>query len=214
MSEAPQRNKADKRSLITEAAVEVFAERGFHQARVSDIARRAGVADGTIYLYFKNKEDLLLSVFEEKMDELLAGLRDALADTSDPIERIRRFARFHFDQVRENRSVSEVLQVELRLSNKFLKEYRPEKLWAYLGVFGQIVREGQAAGLFRPDVEPFITMWAFFGAMDEIAMQWVLSRKTDRFALETAANQVAEIFIRGLLADGSSADPVHGKEEP
>lgn len=214
MSEAPQRNKADKRSLITEAAVEVFAERGFHQARVSDIARRAGVADGTIYLYFKNKEDLLLSVFEEKMDELLAGLRDALADTSDPLERIRRFARFHFDQVRENRSVSEVLQVELRLSNKFLKEYRPEKLWAYLGVFGQIVREGQAAGLFRAEVDPFITMWAFFGAMDEIAMQWVLSRKTDRFALETAASQVAEIFIRGLLADGSSADPVHGKEEP
>lgn len=214
MSEAPQRNRSDKRSLITEAAVEVFAERGFHQARVSDIARRAGVADGTIYLYFKNKEDLLLSVFEEKMDELLAGLRNALADTSDPLERIRRFARFHFDQVRENRSVSEVLQVELRLSNKFLKEYRPEKLWAYLGVFGQIVREGQAAGLFRAEVDPFITMWAFFGAMDEIAMQWVLSRKTDRFALETAASQVAEIFIRGLLADGSSADPVHGKEEP
>lgn len=214
MGEASQRNKSDKRSLITEAAVEVFAERGFHQARVSDIARRAGVADGTIYLYFKNKEDLLLSVFEEKMDELLAGLRDALADTSDPIERIRRFARFHFTQVRENRSVSEVLQVELRLSNKFLKEYRPEKLWAYLGVFGQIVREGQSSGLFRTEVDPFITMWAFFGAMDEIAMQWVLSRKIDRFALETAAEQVADIFIRGLLADGSPADPVHRKEEP
>jgi TetR/AcrR family fatty acid metabolism transcriptional regulator len=190
--------RADKRSLITDAAVEVFAEKGFHQARVSDIARRAGVADGTIYLYFKNKEDLLLSIFEEKMDLLLEGLGEALADTDDPIERIRRYARFHFQQVEENRATAEVLQIELRLSNKFLKEYRPEKLWAYLGVFGQIVREGQAKGLFRAEVDPFIGMWSFFGALDELAMQWVLSRKQDRFPLEKAADQVADVFIRGM----------------
>ena len=68
----PTAGKVDKRTLITEAAVEVFAEKGFHQARISDIAKRAGVADGTIYLYFKNKDDLLLSVFEEKMDYLIS----------------------------------------------------------------------------------------------------------------------------------------------
>ena len=169
-------------------------------------ARLKASADGTIYLYFKNKEDLLLSLFEQKMDELLAGLGDALARTDDPVERIRAFARFHFRQVRENRRAAEVLQVELRLSNKFLKEYRPEKLWAYLGVFGQIVREGQARGVFRSDIDPFIGMWAFFGAMDELAMQWVLSRNRDRFPLETAADQVAEIFIRGLLA--RAGDPI------
>ncbi len=207
MSEQPR--KADKRSLITEAAIAVFAERGFHQSRVSDIAERAGVADGTIYLYFKNKEDLLLSIFEEKMDVLLAGLRESLAETADPVDRIRRFASFHFRQVRENRAAAEVLQVELRLSNKFLKEYRPEKLWAYLGVFGQIVREGQACGTFRADLDPFVTMWAFFGALDELAMQWVLSRKTEtgiarergRFDLDNAARQVADVFIRGMLSD-------------
>lgn len=201
----PQR-RADKRTLITEAAIEVFADKGFHQARISDIAKRAGVADGTIYLYFKNKEDLLLSIFEQKMDELLAGLGTALESTDDPIERIRRFARFHFGQVREYRSAAEVLQVELRLSNKFLKEYRPEKLWAYLGVFGQIVREGQSRGIFRADVDPFIGMWAFFGSLDELAMQWVLSRRADRFPLDLAAEQVAEMFIRGLLA--RPGDPV------
>ena len=214
--------RADKRTLITDAAVEVFAEKGFNQARVADVARKAGVADGTIYLYFKNKEDLLLSIFEQKMDELLAGLGEALAKTDDPVERIRDFARFHFRQVRENRTAAEVLQVELRLSNKFLKEYRPEKLWAYLGVFGQIVREGQARGVFRPDVDPFIGMWAFFGSLDELAMQWVLSRKSgsatlrppgggeetrERFSLETAADQVADIFIRGLLAQPTISTP-------
>lgn len=184
----------------------VFAEKGFHGARVSDIARAAGVADGTIYLYFKNpvKEDLLLSVFEEKMDELLAALGEAMEGVDDPIERIRCFARFHFSQVQTNRAVAEVLQVELRLSNKFIKEYRPEKLWAYLGIFGQIVREGQARGIFRPDLDPFISMWAFFGAMDELAVQWVLSRGADRFVLDEAAEQIADIFIRGMLADASN----------
>jgi TetR/AcrR family transcriptional regulator, fatty acid metabolism regulator protein len=193
----------DKRSLITEAAIEVFADKGFHQARVSDIAKKAGVADGTIYLYFKNKEDLLLSIFEQKMDELLTGLGQVLAHTDDPVVQIREFARFHFQQVRDHRSAAEVLLVELRLSNKFLKDYRPEKLWAYLGVFGQIVREGQARGVFRSDVDPFVGMWAFFGALDELAMQWVLSRRSDRLSLESAADQVADVFVRGLLSDPS-----------
>jgi TetR/AcrR family fatty acid metabolism transcriptional regulator len=190
--------RTDKRNLITEAAIHVFAEKGFHQARVSDIARRAGVADGTIYLYFKNKEDLLLSIFEEKMDYLLTELGKTLEGAATPEERVHRFARFHFRQVEENRAAAEVLQVELRLSNKFLKEYRPEKLWAYLGVFGQTVREGQAAGVFRKDLNPFVAMWSFFGALDELAMQWVLSRKSDRFPLDEAADQVAGIFIRGM----------------
>jgi TetR/AcrR family fatty acid metabolism transcriptional regulator len=202
--------RPDKRSLITEAAVEVFAEKGFRQARVSDIAKRAGVADGTIYLYFKNKEDILLSIFEEKMDLLLQRLGDTLEGVDDPEERIRRFAHFHFEQVRQDRAAAEVLQVELRLSNKFLKEYRPEKLWAYLGMFGQIVREGQDRGLFRPDIDPFIAMWAFFGGLDELAMQWVLSKKSERFSLESAAAQVAEVFIRGMSVRGESRTSQEG----
>jgi TetR/AcrR family fatty acid metabolism transcriptional regulator len=191
-------DRPDKRTLITDAAVQVFAERGFHSARVADIARRAGVADGTIYLYFKNKEDLLLSIFEEKMDDLLRGLQEALAEAQTAEDKIRCFARYHFRQVQDNRSAAEVLQVELRLSNKFLKEYRPEKLWAYLNVFGQIVREGQAEETLRADLDPFIAMWSFFGALDELAMQWVLSRRTDRFSLDQAADQVASTFYRGM----------------
>ncbi len=196
---AGQSSRGDKRTLIINAAVAVFAEKGFLLARVSDIASRAGVADRTIYRYFKNKEDLLLSIFEEKMDELLVGLGEALAQVDDPIEKVRHFANFHFQQVRDHRDAAEVLQVELRLSTKFLKEYRPIKLWAYLDVFGQIVRGGQGTGIFRNDIDPFIGMWAFFGALDELAMQWVLARKQDRFPLELAAEQVSGIFVRGML---------------
>ena len=121
------------------------------------------------------------------------------------MERVRAFSRFHFLQVKENRAAAEVLQVELRLSNKFLKEYRPEKLWAYLGVFGQIIREGQNRGIFRRELDPFVSMWAFFGALDELAMQWVLSRKaeSDRFDLDDAAVQVADMFIRGMSVEKS-----------
>lgn len=196
--------RVDRRHQITEAAVSAFAERGYHGTRIRDVAARAGVADGTIYLYFRNKEDLLLSIFETKMDQLLAGLAAILVGVDDPDERIRRFASHHLGMVRDHREAAEVLQVELRLSNKFLKRYRPEKLWAYLNVFAQIVRDGQAAGLYRRDVEPFIGMWAFFGSLDELAMQWVLSRRTERFTLEEAARQVADIFIRGLRTEPSA----------
>ncbi len=200
---SPSSRRGDKRTLIINAAIEVFAERGFLLAPVAEIARRAGVADGTIYRYFKNKDDLLLSIFEEKMDDMQVGLTEALRSVDDPVQQVRAFTRFHFRQVHQNRDVAAVLQVELRLSTKFLKEYRPEKLWAYLEVFAEIVRRGQAQGVFRRDMDPFIGMWAFFGAMDELAMQWVLARKQDRFPLEVAADQVADIFLRGM----STASP-------
>ncbi len=190
--------RADKRALISDAAVQVFAEKGFHQARVSDIARRAGVADGTIYLYFKNKEDLLLSIFEESMDIMLRDLAASMEGATCPRDRLRRFAAYHLSQVRDHRALAEVLQVELRLSTKFLKDYRPEKLWQYLEVFRQIIRDGQSQGLIREDVDPFITSWAFFGSLDQLAMQWVLTGPKARFTLDAAAEQVAEVFIRGV----------------
>jgi TetR/AcrR family fatty acid metabolism transcriptional regulator len=195
--------KGDKREAIVEAAIEVFAQKGFHAARISDVARAAGVADGTIYLYFDNKEHLLLSIFEEKMEFLRVGLLAVLDGVDCPLERVRVFARFHFDSVRRHRAVSEVLQVELRLSHKFLKDYRPEKLWDYLRVFEQIVREGQSRGVMRADVDPFLAKWAFFGALDELGQQYVLSRR-ERISPDAAAEQVADIFLRGMATPAAS----------
>lgn len=195
---APDHTRLEKRDRIIDAAVDVFADKGYRAARVSDIARRAGVADGTIYLYFKNKEDLLLVIFEEKMEQLLARLESALALESEPLERIRAYARYHFRSIEEHPALAQVLQVELRQSHRFLREYRPEMLWRYLDVFGELVREGQERGAIRPDVDPFLAQWAFFGALDEISIQWVLARKRERFNLEHAAEQVVELFLRGM----------------
>jgi TetR/AcrR family transcriptional regulator, fatty acid metabolism regulator protein len=201
------RDRTDKHDLILEAAIDVFAAKGFHHARISDIARKAGVADGTIYLYFRNKDDVLLSIFEEKMELLLAGLRGALEGVHDPSEKVRTFARYHFRQVQDHRTLAEVLQIELRLSSKFLREYRPEKLWEYLNIFAAIVKDGQDSGAFRAGLDPFVSMWSFFGAMDEIAMQWVLARK-HKFSLDAAADQVADVFIRGMAATPSAVTAV------
>ena len=193
-------NRTDKRELITEAAIAVFAQKGFRAARVSDVAQSAGVADGTIYLYFKNKEDLLLSIFEEKVGMLMDLLRVEVEGVICPLEKIRTYVKQHFQQLKTFPLVAQVLQVELRQSHKFLREYRPEPLWAYLNLFGDAIEEAQSNGLIRQDVDPFITKWALFGALDELSIQWVLSRKRERFDLEKAAQQVVDTFFRGVLA--------------
>jgi len=190
----------DKRGRIIDAAVAVFAEKGFHAARVSDVAKRAGVADGTIYLYFKNKEDLLLSLFEEKMGRQIDSLETAWKGVDDPVERMRAYARHHFRQLQAHPDLAQVLQVELRQSHKFFSDYRPEKLWQYLNAFKSQVEEAQRQGLVRADVDPFLTMWAIFGALDEISIQWVLARKREKFNLEAAADQVVDLFLHGMMA--------------
>lgn len=196
-----EQQRLEKRGRIIDAAVEVFAEKGFRAARISDIARSAGVADGTIYLYFKNKEDLLLVIFEEKMEQLLVELQASLEGLDDPLQRIAAYTRHHFRSIELNPSLAQVLQVELRQSHRFLRDYRPEKLWQYLGVFSELVRDGQERGVIRAEIDPFLAQWAFFGALDEISIQWVLARRRERFNLDHAADQVVEMFLRGMVPD-------------
>ena len=190
-------SRADKRRHILEAAVEVFADRGFHKSRVSDVARAANVADGTIYLYFKSKDEILLSIFEEAMAEMIEAVEKKLAPLDDPFDKLRTFTSFHMDRVERHRSVAKVLQVELRLSHTFMREYKPTKLKQYLDIVGSIVEEGQARGLIRPDVNPIIVRRALFGALDEIAMQWILTPGA-RYGLRESASQIADIFASGL----------------
>jgi TetR/AcrR family transcriptional regulator, fatty acid metabolism regulator protein len=191
--------RRDRRNTILAAAIDVFAEKGFHHSRVSDIARKAGVADGTIYLYFKSKDDILITIFEERMEVLLREARRAVDDVSDPLAKLTAFAEFHMGQVEEHRALASVLQVELRLSNKFMREYHPVRLREYLDIIGDIVREGQVKGVIRKDCNPIVVRRALFGALDEIAMQWTLTPHP-RYRLVSTAREVSDIFIRGLRA--------------
>ena len=198
MAAATDRRR-DRRRQILDAAIEVFAGAGFHKSRVSDIARVAEVADGTIYLYFKSKDDILISIFEETMATMISGVEEAIASVRDPLDKLRRFARYHMEQVEGSPEVAKVLQVELRLSNTFMKEYRPTRLQQYMDIIGRLITDGKARGLVRRDVNPIIARRAFFGALDEIAMQWMLTPNA-RYGLKESAEQVADVFVRGLQA--------------
>lgn len=187
----------DKYERILGAALKVFAQKGFYQSKVSEIAHLAGVADGTIYLYFKNKDDILISLFEEEMSKVIDMMDRALESAADPAEKIKIFAKTHLGMVESHREVAEILQVEVRQSSKFMKEYRNEKFLQYINIISSIVAEGQAAGAFRPEVNPDIAKRAFFGALDEMSRYWVLSTKR-AYTTEAAAEQISRMFLAGI----------------
>ena len=187
-----------KRDAILRAATDVFAERGFFNAQVADVARAAGVAAGTVYLYFKSKDDLLVSIFERSMREGLTKGRAAVADESDPRERLLRLARAHLARLGRDRNLAIVFQVELRQSTKFMERFSATLLRDYLGLIREAVADGQREGLFRSDVKATAMAKMLFGALDEMATNWILSRR--RYSLEAEADTVVDVFISGARA--------------
>ena len=187
-----------KRDAILRAAIDVFAERGFFNAQVADIARAAGVAAGTVYLYFKSKDDLLVSIFDRSMREGLTLGRAAVADLDDPRERLRRLARAHLARLGGDRNLAIVFQVELRQSTKFMERFSATLLRDYLGLIRDAIADGQRAGIFRSDIKATVAAKIFFGALDEMATNWILSRR--RYALEADADTVVELFVNGARA--------------
>jgi len=184
-----------KRDAILRAAIDVFAERGYFNAQVADVARAAGVAAGTVYLYFKSKDDLLVSIFERSMRESLAAGRAAVADLPDPRERLRRLARGHLARLGSDRNLAIVFQVELRQSTKFMERFSATLLRDYLTLIRTAIADGQAAGVFRADLNPTAAAKMIFGALDEMATNWMLSRR--RYTLEDEADAVVDLFVHG-----------------
>src|SRR5438445_2224829 len=159
---------APKREAILRAATDVFASRGFFNAQVADVARAAGIAAGTVYLYFRSKDDLLVSIFERTMRDGLAEGRTAVAAVRDPVERLRRFARLHLARLGRDRNLAIVFQVELRQSTKFMERFSATLLRDYLGLIRTAFADGQRSGVFRSDVKPTLAAKALFGALDEM----------------------------------------------
>jgi TetR/AcrR family fatty acid metabolism transcriptional regulator len=184
-----------KKDAILRAAIDVFAERGFFGAQVADVARAAGVAAGTVYLYFRSKDDILASIFERTMREAFAEGTAALAGLRDPGERLRTFARLHLARFGRDRNLAIVFQVELRHSVKFMERLSSTLLRDYLGQIRSTIVEGQRSGAFRADINATAAAKMFFGALDEMATNWILSRR--RYSLEADADQVAELFLTG-----------------
>jgi TetR/AcrR family fatty acid metabolism transcriptional regulator len=188
----------EKYHRIINAATKVFARRGFFHAKVSDIAKEAHVADGTIYLYFENKDDILISLFEEQMQLVLGNMMEEISKEKDAVKKIEKFALTHLKLIELNKNVAEIIQVELRQSSKFMKEYKNERFLQYLNLIDDIVKEGQEQGIFKKEVIPGIAKRAFFGALDEMSRFWVLSSHK-KYDIETAAKQISGYFLYGLV---------------
>ncbi|HVS83477.1 MAG TPA: TetR/AcrR family transcriptional regulator [Pyrinomonadaceae bacterium] len=199
MAQKPARNGAGgKRESILHAATRVFARNGYFNSKVADIARAAGVADGTVYLYFKSKEEILHSIFDQNMAEAIAAGRKLIAKLSDPREKLRRIATLHLERLGADRDLAIVFQVELRGSTKFMQEFSAAGFAEYLGLLRTTFEEGQRGGVFRKDLNAKLAAKILFGALDEMATNWIISRRS--YKLEPMAEVVMDVFLNGVSA--------------
>jgi len=187
----------DKREAIHRAAVKVFAGKGYFNSKVADIAAEAGIADGTVYLYFKSKDEILHSIFDRAMAEFIAEGRREMAKISCPEAKLRRIAELHLEKLGADRDLAIVFQVELRGSTKFMQEFSAAGFAEYLDIICKTIAEGQETGAFRKDVKPVVCSKILYGALDEMVTNWILSKKS--YPLAPMAGEVIKIFFGGML---------------
>lgn len=187
-----------KYKQIVDAAVIAIAENGYHQAQVSKIAKQAGVADGTIYLYFKNKEDILISVFQEKMGLFVDNLQDIIKVGNSPSEKLCKMIENHFLVLSSDRHLATVTQLELRQSNKEIRLKINAILKGYLLLLDEILIEGMVSGEFNTTMDVRIARQMVFGTIDEITTTWVMNDY--RYDLMEQAPKVQMLLLNGLKA--------------
>jgi len=186
----------EKYEAIIDAAVRVIAEHGYHNAQVSKIAREAKVADGTIYLYFENKDDVLISLFNEKMGTFVRQVEEAMNGISSPADQLRELIRLHFKSMEENRHLAIVTQIELRQSNPAVRKAIGEILKKYLNLIDRIILDGMEQGIFRNDLDVRITRKMIFGAIDEMVTSWIM--KDCKYSLVDQVEPIVSLFLQGI----------------
>ncbi|UCF02732.1 MAG: TetR/AcrR family transcriptional regulator [Deltaproteobacteria bacterium] len=186
----------DKRDRIMNAAITAFAQNGYHQATMAAVARKAGVAAGTIYLYFKSKDDLLISIFEEKVQGFIDEFHGQLAREESAETKLRKLVQLHLLEMQNRPDLAAVFQLELRQSRHFMSAYPKAVLKSYFDLIGEIIEQGQQQGLFRKDLYLSAIKRAFFGAMDETVTSWLLAGRN--YDLTQMADPLGDLFIRGL----------------
>jgi TetR/AcrR family fatty acid metabolism transcriptional regulator len=193
---ANKRGREDKRSRILDAAIQAFSQNGYHATRMSDIAKAANVADGTVYLYFAGKEELLSTIFEDRMSRFLQVGRQELARIDGALAKLRRVVELHLEDLGQNPELTTVFQIELRHSSRFMELYSRGQLRDYFQLIAEILEEGQREGAIRPGLDTWFATKCIFGILDEAATNWVLSRKNYR--LHAVVPQILDFVMKGL----------------
>jgi TetR/AcrR family transcriptional regulator, fatty acid metabolism regulator protein len=199
---APLGADPEKRRRILEAAIRTFGQRGFHEARVAEIASAAKVAEGTVYLYFRNKEDLLGVVFDESMDDVLAKGRAIARSKGSADERLTALVDLHLEFIGSDRDLASVFQIELRRSARLVERFSRSKLVEYFRLLGGVLRDGIANGEFRRDLDPRLAVRILFGASDEILSEWLLSGDKRPSA---DAKLLVGTLLKGFAARGGNS---------
>jgi TetR/AcrR family fatty acid metabolism transcriptional regulator len=188
--------KQEKYVQILDAAQKVIAENGFHGSQVSRIAKEAGVADGTIYLYFKNKEDILISLFQDRLGDLVDMFNHSIRETNSADEAIRKICEIHFTQLEENVDLAYVTQIELRQSSLELRKAIGLAVKPYIELIEHILEKGIKERTFRPDLDIKLTRLLIFGAMDEVVTSWLIAGR--KYSLSAQVDKTVDFFLRGL----------------
>jgi TetR/AcrR family fatty acid metabolism transcriptional regulator len=186
----------DKREAILRAAIKVFARKGYFSSKVSDIAGEAKIADGTVYLYFKSKEEILHSIFNRMMDHFISEGKKELEGIEKADEKLRKIAELHLERLGADRDLAIVFQVQLRGSIKFMREFSAAGFSEYLDLIRRAIAEGQEQGLFRKELNPVLCSKILFGALDEMVTNWILSKK--KYELSASAVEVLDVFFNGV----------------
>jgi TetR/AcrR family transcriptional regulator, fatty acid metabolism regulator protein len=187
---------SDKYQRILDAAVEVIAERGYFNSPVNAIAKRAGVADGTVYLYFKSKDDVLRTAIDSTFARFYKQVEERFESLKDPREQLEYIAEVHLESHRVNRSMAILMQTEVRQSAKFISEFSHHHLVKYIQVVREVVRRGQQDGIFRRDVSDGVVAHCMFGAIDELLSSAVFTGRT--YDPKDTARQVMDVLLQGI----------------
>jgi TetR/AcrR family fatty acid metabolism transcriptional regulator len=189
--------KTDKYRRILEAAVKVFARHGFFQSTVAQVAKEAGVADGTIYLYFKNKDDILVQFFNYKTEQVLGRFRKEVEKAGNAKEKLRRLIRCHLEEFQQDINMAVVYQAWTRQTHhKFAEDLIDDLTRTYLGLVSEIVEKGQEEGTMRKDLYMGLVKRFVLGAVDEVINTWVLSG--GKYDLKSMADPLVDLYLRGI----------------
>lgn len=188
--------KQEKFEMILDAAEKVIAAHGFHGSQVSKIAKEAGVADGTIYLYFKKKEDILISLFENRLGKLVELFNRSIQETDTAAQALRKVCEIHYTELENNVDLAYVTQIELRQSSIELRKAIGLSVKPYIQLIEHIVQKGIAEKSFRAGLDPKLTRHLIFGGMDEVVTSWLISGR--KYSLSAQVDNTVEFFLKAL----------------
>ena len=193
----------DKRRLILDAAVRVFARRGYHTSRVGDIAEEAGIAHGLLYHYFASKEEVLETVFRENWRELLETFARIEASDEPPLDQLEGIAKTLLRTWRAQPELVTVMVREVARSPQL--QAQVDEIRAGFQVIQRVIERGQADGTFRPELDARLASWIFYGGLEELQTGWVLGQQPDGDEeVARAERTVVDLVCGGLVRAGAT----------